>query len=232
MTKSRTIRLCTSVTLLLGAQILPGRASDQRELPAVATQTTSSVAVPRNPERPELSSTLPQEYILTLSEIRDIGLTLQLIKGEAIHIYLEAARKPVPLNGDAKLIEPKSIPASDIVIDRTCEPVRHDWLVFFIGTMEPIVHLLSQGVEQVENEEAKLVIPNVEKEIADKLWHEWAQGIQDLDKDLDTMSELLNSEKIDNKVLADQAVAIFNSCQKLEDVRVRVHKVVQESEPK
>jgi len=92
--------------------------------------------------------------------------------------------------------------------------------------------LLSDGVEQVENEETKLIIPNVEKEIADKLWREWAQGIQDLNKDLDNMSELLNSEKIDNKVLADQAVAIFNSSQKLEDVRVRVHKVIQESEPK
>lgn len=230
MTKSRTIRLCTAVTLLLAVQILPGRASDQSELPAVATSGAGLGKV-SSLER-KLTITLPEEYILTLSEIRDIGLTLQQIKGEAIHVYLEAARKPVPLNDDAKLVEPKSIPVSDLVIDRTCEPVRHDWLVFFVGTMEPIVHLLTNGVEQVENEETKLVMPNVEKEIADKLWHEWAQGIQDLDKDLDNMSELLNSEKIDNKVLADQAVAIFNSCQKLEDVRVRVHKVVQESEPK
>jgi len=223
--------LCSVLSVLLGTQVAPSVAND---LPALATQAAPESRGPRSSDsaRPKLSATLPQEYILTLSEIRDTGLTLQQIREEAIHIYLEAARKPVPLNGDAKLVEPKSIPTPEVVIDKACEPVRRDWLVFYVGTMEPIIHLLTDGVEQVENEETKLVIPNVEKEIADKLWREWSQGIQDLNKDLDNMSELLNSEKIDNKALGDQAVAIFNSCQKLEDVRVRVHKVVQESEPK
>jgi hypothetical protein len=182
--------------------------------------------------RVKLKGNTRREYVLTFSELRDIGLTLQQIKEEAVHIYLEAARKDVPLNDDPKLVEPKSIPVAGLYVDSSCEPIRRDWLVFFIGTMEPIIHLLNEGVSQVENEETKLVMPNVEKETANRLWAEWAQGIEDLNKDLDKLNELLNSAKVENKALADQAVAIFNSCQKLEDVRVRVHTVIQESEPK
>jgi hypothetical protein len=240
MNRSRSILVCAAVSLFAAMHVLQARASDtnatSKELPAHATQSAAekSIATAGGVDRSrlKLNSTLPQEYILTLSELRDAGLALQQIRGEAIHIYLEAARKPVPLNDDAHLVEPKSIPAQDLVVDHTCEPVRRDWLVFFIGTMEPIIQLLSDDVEQVENEETKLVMPNVEKEMADRLWREWAQGIKDLNKDLDNMFALLDSGKIDNKALANQAVAIFNACQKLEDVRVCVHKVIQESEPK
>jgi hypothetical protein len=197
-----------------------------------SAESSDTDARAANRAQGKLKGNVRREYVLTFSELRDIGVTLQQIQEEAVHIYFEAARKDVPLNDDPKLVEPKSIPVAGLRIDRTCEPVRREWLLFFIGEMEPFIHFLNDGVAQVENEETKLVMPNLEKEAANKLWAEWAEGIQDLNKELDNMNELLSSEKIENKALADQAVAIFNSCQKLEDVRVKVHTVIQESEPK
>jgi hypothetical protein len=241
MNLRRSIHLCAAVSLFVGTQALEVRANKSgagtlKQLPELATQippsNSAGTATKADRSQMKLHSSLPEEYVLTLSELRDAGLALQQIRGEAIHIYLEAARKPVPLNDDPKLVEPKTIPSADLAIDGTCEPVRRDWLVFFVGTIEPILHLLTDDVEKVENEETKLVMPNVEKEQADKLWREWAQGVQDLNRDLDNIFMLLGSNKIDNKGVANQAIAIFNSCQKLEDVRVRVHKIIQESEPK
>jgi len=41
------------------------------------------------------------------------------------------------------------------------------------------------------------------------------------------MSDILNSDKMANKAIAEQALAIYDTAQKAEDTRVKVHKLVQ-----
>jgi hypothetical protein len=192
-----------------------------------SVQAKETIASAQN--RPSLkSSSTKEQYTLTLDDVRDTGLTLQQIKNEAVHIYLEATRKPVAPDADPKLIEPRIITAADFSPDKSNLPVRREWIAFFVGSMEPIIHLLVEDISAVENETKKLVLPNGDDAKVTEDWKEWAQAVKDLNTETDKMSDILNSDKMVNKAIAEQAIAIYNTAQKAEDTRVKVHKLVQE----
>jgi hypothetical protein len=192
----------------------------------VAVQAKETIASTQNKTTLKSSST-NEQCTLTLDDVRDTGLTLQQIKDEAVHIYLEATRKPVAPDADPKLVESHVITVADFPIDKTCLPVRREWIAFFVGTMEPIVHLLVEDIKAVERDTKELVLPNGNGAKATEAWQEWAQAVKDLNAELDKMTDILNSEKMTNKSIAEQAMAIYTTAQKAEDTRVKVHKLVQ-----
>lgn len=193
----------------------------QLALPGFAAETTSPTTQTTKPPSSE-------EYILSLDDIRDVGLYLLQIRHQAIFVYMEATRIQLPLNSSSNIIEPKVIPVPHKSSIKYL-PCRHDWLVFFIGSMEPVIRMMVSDVKQVQDGTYKLKVPKTDQEAVDKFWKEWEDGVAQLNKSLDKTYDLLNNDIGNNQAIADQAVAIFNTTDKLEDIRLKVHHMIQAS---
>ncbi|MBX9770481.1 MAG: hypothetical protein K2X29_03880 [Candidatus Obscuribacterales bacterium] len=168
------------------------------------------------------------EYVVTMGDIRDVGLCLKQIKQQAVFIYLEATRKELPVNSPGKIVEPKALSVEGINFKDDYLPARREWLVFFIGSMEPIIRLMGNDVKDVQNGMYALSVPNISKEQFDKRWKEWTSTVTELNVALDKINDSLSSESGNNEVVASQAVVIFNGAKKLENLRMLVHHLMQE----
>ncbi len=167
------------------------------------------------------------EYVVTMGDIRDVGLCLKQIKQEAVFIFLEATRKELPVNSPGKIVEPKSLSMDGINFKDDYLPARREWLVFFIGSIEPIIRLMGNDVKDVQNGIYALSVPNISKEQFDKRWKEWTSTVTELNVALDKINDSLGSESGNNEVVASQAVVIFNGAKRLEDLRLLVHHLMQ-----
>jgi hypothetical protein len=167
------------------------------------------------------------EYVVTMGDIRDVGLCLKQIQQQAIFIFLEATRKELPVNSPARIIEPKILTTDGLNFKADYLPARREWLIFFIGSMEPLIRLMGNDVKDVETGVYAVSVPNISKAQFDKRWKEWSDTVNDLNLALDKINDSLANESGNNEVVAKQAVAIYNDAQKLEQLRMLVHHLMQ-----
>ncbi|MBX9880131.1 MAG: hypothetical protein K2Y22_16855 [Candidatus Obscuribacterales bacterium] len=167
------------------------------------------------------------EYVVTMGDIRDVGLCLKQIQQQAVFIFLEATRKELPINSPGRIIEPKTLTTEGLNFKEDYLPARREWLVFFIGSMEPLIRLMGNDVKDVENGLYAVSVPNISKAQFDRRWKEWSDTVTNLNMALDKINDSLANETGNNQLVASQAVAIYNDAQKLEHLRMLVHHLMQ-----
>lgn len=166
---------------------------------------------------------------LTLGDLRDAGLALERIRQQAINVYVEARRKPVSPTTAPQLYDPRDIPIKE---SGTHLPPRREWLVFYMGTMEPIIHLLGKDVDDIRLGVHKLVIPEKIKSDFNPQWEEWTACVEDMNHHLSALLDLFDEASTKGDAIAKEAVAIFDDTKKLEHVRRQVYASIQEVEQK
>lgn len=162
---------------------------------------------------------------LSLNDIQDAGILLNHIKRQAINIYEEASRTPVPLNASPNIPDIKSIPISP-GSDRYMPP-RREWLMFFLGTMEPVIRDLSKEVTDIQSGAKGLVIPEGVQATLDPLWQAWAADTQKMNHHLDELVPLFEDAPHNNLKIQKVAVAVFDDVQNLEKIRRQVFVAMQ-----
>lgn len=167
------------------------------------------------------------EYVVTMGDIRDVGLCLKQIQQQAVFIFLEATRKELPINSPGRIIEPKTLTTEGLDFKEEYLPARREWLVFFIGSMEPLIRLMGNDVKDVENGLYAVSVPNISKAQFDRRWKEWSDTVTNLNMALDKINDSLANETGNNQLVATQAVAIYKDAQKLEHLRMLVHHLMQ-----
>lgn len=176
------------------------------------------------PERvvPENLGEYPKEdYELTLTDLRDTGLALQQIKQQAINIYQEATRTPVPESAEARIEDLDAISHKDLDSEKKdFLPTRPDWLIFYVGTMEPTIHLCLQDVKDTKQGVYKMLVPKGTKDEFHNMFNKWAEGIDGINSHLTQINDLIG-EKDNNVAIARQAVNIFDIAEDLEVTRCK-----------
>ena len=170
--------------------------------------------------------------ILTLNFLRDIGLSLQQIKQQSINIYLEVTRKDVKPEDKFDLVYPKSISDKEMLKTPCYLQPRAEWLYFYVGSMEPIIHLFADDVSDTKAGVTRVFVPKAIKAQISPLWQEWASGIQSLNEHLTAIYQLANEEKPDNIAIGKHAVAMYKIGNKLEDTRDKTVDKIRKSERK
>ena len=124
-----------SFAVLSTALILPASATEEKLDSAIAQAETLS------------DEQMEKEFALPLDNLEDIGYTLQRVQQQAIDLYVEATRK----RREAKVLSKSIIiPHEKLQAEGYYQPLRKAWLVFFVGTMEPLVQLLVHDVHDIE----------------------------------------------------------------------------------
>lgn len=213
-----------AATVILAAVAQQARAEDS--LPGVKPHVRSSEhqLVLRRRTVDDKEQLKPEEM---LSDLRDTRLSVGQVKQQAINLFLEATRVVVKPGDSALHFSPSEISASMISEKKKYLPPRKDWLVFYMNTLEPIIQLLTDDINDVDTNGRTSVPPNIEAKI-NPLWKTWQADVRAINKSLDEMQELIAPESGTNIALARTALDIYKKAVDLEKVRYRAYEVLSQ----
>jgi len=191
-------------------------------LDASTSQATST------PEATEESAKTNSD--LTVDNIQDVAYTLQRIRQQAVNVYIECTRKPVS-HYELNIVSLCSVPSTPLESPSAYLPLRKAWLVFFIGTMEPLVQILNEHMKTVAERTKQRHIP-------DKILPEW-QGIvnefkstmKQLNQQLDVCAALVNDSEPCNIKVAESARSIDHDVTQLDSILHRASKFLHDKLP-
>jgi hypothetical protein len=170
---------------------------------------------------------------LTLDHLRDAGLALHEIQRDVIYIFLEATRKPTLKTRQADIVIPSTISAKNLEDDSSFNPVRAEWLVYYIGILEPIIKLLENDVNDTRNGYRTLLIPEGAGRLAEPLWRTWANDVDKLNQRLSQLNDSIEETgKTQNTAIAREAAAMFEITQQMEKSRKKGYNLVRNFEVK
>jgi hypothetical protein len=161
---------------------------------------------------------------MELDDVRDVGYILHFIRTNVFQIYQEASREECNVTTSPIVEKATSIPFQT---KGKLLPPRVQWLVFFLGTMEPSVRELKK--ETGTSEDAlNPQFPAEVKAIFEPLWKEWSADIGKLGGHLDELVALFDDAAHSNTKIQAVAVAMNEDLNRLETTRQKVFKAMQE----
>lgn len=212
----------------------PAHAADTAETPAAPGQTTGQAA------HKDSGLTLygdrdngAASSDLTLTDLRDAGLALNQVRQQALNIFMEATRKPCDGASKSEMTFASTIAEKDIETNgKSCPYIapRAQWLLYYVGTVEPIITLLSQDVHDTKSGVAKMMVPEDTRHKLLPLWHQWSDGIEGINTELTGVNDLIGDGKTDNLSLAKHALAMFKHTETLERARQQAFAIIRNSE--
>lgn len=190
-------------------------------LPALASDN----APPARSEKSGLALQIKEKDQVTLSNLRDVGLCLEQIKQQAVNIYEEATRKKVPHSESAEIKDPSELQDSLPEPSSAYLPVRPEWVVFYVGTMEPIIHLFKQDVRATHND-GKFFVPRGTGKRFHMIFKEYETLVAKLNEHLSNLFDE-NGRKDNNSAIAREATRIHRVAEAMEKVRVEAFNLVK-----
>ena len=159
-----------------------------------------------------------------LSDLRDTRLSVGQVKQQAINLFLEATRVVVKPGDVALHVSPTTINEEMLNGKKNYMAPRKDWLVFYINTLEPIVQLLTDDINDVDTN-GRAVPPNIEAKI-NPLWKTWQNDVRAINKSLDELQELIGPDSGTNIPIAKTALAIYKRAADLEKIRYSAYELM------
>lgn len=157
-----------------------------------------------------------------LSDLRDARLSLNQLKQQAINLFLEATRSAMTVNDAPIEQSPTSISLAMLDANKKYQAPRKEWLVLYVNTLEPIVHLLCEDIEDVDTH-GHSVSKAIEERV-NPLWDKWRDDVLSINKSLDEVQGSLpvgddEESAGSNVVIAKAALNMFQKAEELEKVR-------------
>lgn len=205
-----------SIAVLSTAAILPASAAEEKLDSAIAQAETLS------------DEQMEKEFALPLDNLEDIGYTLQRVQQQAIDLYVEATRKRRETKVLSKSI---IIPHEKLQAEGYYQPLRKAWLVFFVGTMEPLVQLLVHDVHDIEEHLSEVKIVRGKQKQFDQVYAQWRQAITGINHHLDVLAEQIQAPNPSNIIVANEARAIDLEIAKAMQLRLKAYDILAEAGP-
>lgn len=161
-----------------------------------------------------------------LSDLRDVRLCLAQVKQQSVNVFMEATRTRVASAEPALEHNPDLIDEKMIATDANYLPPRKEWLVFYVNTLEPTIHLLSEDLKDVDANHDRY--PPEFSEVLRPLWAPWKEDVVSINQSLDQLQALIGQEKDTNIPLAKLALSIFGKVSDLEKIRYKAALAVRE----
>ena len=167
---------------------------------------------------------------LVLDNIQDVAYTLQRIRQQAINIYVECTRKPVN-HYELNIVSLCRVPSTPLESPSVYLPLRKAWLVFFIGTMEPLVQILNEHIKHVDERTKQRHIPEKYLPKWQGIVNEFKNAMKQLNEQLDICAALVNDPEPCNIKVAESAMSIDYQVTLLNNLLHRASKFLHDNLP-
>jgi len=176
------------------------------------------MALPAHAEDTSNGLTLGTSETLSLGDLRDMGLCINQIQQQTMNIYMEVTRKAVPSSAEAKIEDLKVITKGSLDANARYEPVRPEWLTYYIGTLEPIIHLFKVDLDSTRSGASKVMVPTSTVEEFHKLLNNFDIELTKINKCLDVIHDKM-SDPHGNVAIAQEAVKLYDVTLEMEKAR-------------
>jgi hypothetical protein len=169
---------------------------------------------------------------LQTCDINDIAYALQRVRQQAINIYVEAIRK---IDSPAVTVELPTLTRVPAVVPKDMTgllPFRRPWLVYFITSLEPLVHLLKQDINDIATGARKLRVEPETRQAIDPLIKEGARVADRISDKLAALAALVEDADKSNIELARIAYELDSEVSTLEKIRDKCFTLVDDMEQK
>jgi hypothetical protein len=207
------------VVIALATAILPITFAEARaQTKADSAFKSTQLALPHQSK----DKFVPEEL---LSNLRDMRLSVTLVKQQAVNIFMEATRTLVKVEEQPLEETPQGLNFNMYDKSQAYLEPRKDWLVYYINTMEPILHLLNEDMQDVENN--GLGLPeNIGAKVT-PLWKLWKEDVLAINKSMDALQEQIGQNKA-NQGIATTALSIYEKASDMEKVRFQAAQICRE----
>ncbi|CAN5353189.1 hypothetical protein BH11CYA1_BH11CYA1_13760 [soil metagenome] len=171
---------------------------------------------------------MEKEFALPLDNLEDIGYALQRVQQQAIDLYVEATRKKRESKVISKCLV---IPREKLHPESYYQPLRKAWLVFFVGTMEPLVQLLVHDVQEVETHLSEVKIVRGKQKQFSHVYAQWHDAITGINRHLDVLSDQVDEAHPSNIVVANEAREIDLEIIRAMQLRLKAYAILSEAGP-
>jgi hypothetical protein len=159
---------------------------------------------------------------LPLDDMHDVGYILQLIRQQAVDIYAESTQRKDDKSGS--LAPLTTIPHQALADQSEYKPLRKAWIVFFIGTMEPLLGLLQEAFREVKSGEVILKVPQKKSAELIALESQVGECLASMNNHLNKCAAVLDSDEVGNVIVAQEAEGIAADASKAEEIRQKTVK--------
>lgn len=222
--------------LSAGSESLPAstalRKIAQNSSPSRFPISTELIAAGGSATATKESSVTPKETAkleeLSLNDLQDVGILLSFIQEQCINVYEEAARVPVSVNSGPEMKVITKIPIT-LNPQQTFLPARQEWLVFYVGTIEPVIRQFGKMVKDMETGAAQVVVPDALEKPLDKLFVDWSKDTEQLNHHLDELVPLFDEAPKHAEKIRELAVACYGDAERMEQVRRQIFQVIRKN---
>lgn len=200
---------------------------------AIASDSASiaSTSEPTTAKAPETSEeNAKANGDLVLDNIQDVAYTLQRIRQQAINIYVESTRKPVN-RYELNIVSLSTMPTTALESQSAYLPLRKAWLVFFIGTIEPLVQILNEHLKHVDERTKQKHLSSQCLPEWQGIVSEWKNAIKQLNDQLDVCAALVNDSAPGNVEVAKTARSIDYQVSQLDSILHKASKFLHDNLP-
>lgn len=216
-------KIAVFIFVILCMNIMPGHtvgAAD--DSPSRMKQTAGSPSL-KEDTKSVLSKTSSQSEKLeefTLNDLNDTAILLSFIREQCINIYEETAREPVRLDASP---QPKLINTIPVKLKaKEYLPARQEWLVFYLGVMEPVIRELVKDTKDIQSGSKQLLIPESLETTLRPLWESWTADTQSINKHLDELVPLFDDTVPNSEGVRQKAVAVYEDAGHMEGIRRQI----------
>jgi len=214
----------------------PGTVAPQIEpsssSPAVTTAPATITAGSKAAASAQPGKTLQgsaQVVVLTLSDLRDVGLDLKHLQNAANHLNEEVTLQRVTLNMMPEMVGPGMIINIPIGTTPTGEviPANPKRVQAAMAQLSPIVTLMKGDVDAFVSGEKQLSMPgDTQQELQGEL-KQWAELVSDVYQQFSTLQPLTQQSPYNQPAIAQASSTIVNDAKGLERLRRLVYKALQ-----
>ncbi len=159
-------------------------------------------------------------FALPLDNMQDVAFTLQRIRQQNINIYIEATRKK-PRRFELNTPSLTSVPDTPLEPESAYLPLRKPWLVYFVGTMEPLIQILTEQLSHLDDKAEQADVPKDKLAQWQGIVKEWKGAIKQLNGQLDQGACLVDDSNPDNIAVAKTARAIDQQLEVLDGILLK-----------
>lgn len=163
---------------------------------------------------------------LQADDIHDVAFTLQRIRQQAINVFVEATRKKVD-RYELNIPSLSSMPTTPLEDQKAYLPLRKGWLVFFVGTMEPLVQILNEHLKHLDERTAQSGLPSQYLPEWHGIVNDWKGAIKGLNDQLNICASLVDDPSSGNVEVATAARSMDSQITALDGILNKASKFLQ-----
>jgi hypothetical protein len=170
-----------------------------------------------------------QVVVLTLNDLRDVGVDLDHLRTAASHLYDETTMQRVTLQTRPSLVGPGTvinIPVGTTPTGEYIQP-RPRRVGAAMAAIRPIATLLKTDMDSFLTEEKQLEVPGVTQDELQSVMKQWSKSVDNIYGQLQLLEPLTEHPPYNQGAISQATWAIVEDAKELERLRRIMHKALQ-----